>query len=163
MLDKAPLQDLVQMAESTEGRIRVVLEITERALATRPAELLRTVSRVRDLGWGVALDDVGAEAASLAFMSLLRPDVVKLDMSLVQGRPDHASAEIMGAVNAYAERTGALVLAEGVEDEGHLRRALGLGDRRPARTPPGTRSSRPSTACPRHRAAPGTEDAPDRD
>ena len=46
----------------------VVIEITERALAARPAELLRTVERVRELGWGLALDDVGADAMSLAFL-----------------------------------------------------------------------------------------------
>ena len=104
----------------------VVLEITERALAARPAELLRTVERVRELGWGVALDDVGADSMSLAFMPLLRPDVVKLDLRLVQERPGPAIAEIMNAVNAYAERTGALVLAEGIETErapGHRPRA----------------------------------------
>src|SRR3712207_7947806 len=50
---------------SAPGGLRVVLEITERALATRPAELLRTVERVRSVGWGVAVDDVGAEAMSL--------------------------------------------------------------------------------------------------
>jgi len=49
----------------------VVVEFTERALGADPAVLLDSVDRVRRLGWGVALDDVGAEPASLAFMSLL--------------------------------------------------------------------------------------------
>jgi diguanylate cyclase (GGDEF)-like protein/PAS domain S-box-containing protein len=75
----------------------------------------------------VALDDVGADSASLAFMSLLHPDVVKLDLSLVQDRPSPACAEIMNAVNAYAERSGALVLAEGIENEVHLASARALG------------------------------------
>lgn len=127
VLDSAPLDDLLAIAEDAPGRLRVVLEITERALATRPAELLATVERVRALGWGIALDDVGAEAASLAFMPLLRPDVVKLDLSLVQRRPTPAVAEIMNAVNAYAERSGALLLAEGIEDDEHLAMARGLG------------------------------------
>ena len=60
------------------------------------------------------------------FMPLLRPDVVKLDLRLVQERPGPAVAEIMNAVNAYAERSGALVLAEGIEDDGHLRTARAL-------------------------------------
>jgi EAL domain-containing protein (putative c-di-GMP-specific phosphodiesterase class I) len=87
VLDRAPMDELLSIAQRAPGGLRVVLEITERALATRPAELLRTVERVRAVGWGVAVDDVGAEAMSLAFMPLLRPDVVKLDLSLVQGRP----------------------------------------------------------------------------
>ena len=127
VLDAAPLDDLVATAASVPEGLRVVLEITERALVTRPAELLRTVDRVRRLGWGIAVDDVGADPASLAFMPLLRPDVVKLDLSLVQQRPSSAIAETMNAVNAYAERTGALVLAEGIEDEQHLWTARSLG------------------------------------
>ncbi|MFC3689980.1 diguanylate cyclase domain-containing protein [Aquipuribacter hungaricus] len=127
VLDSAPLDDLLALAEGAPGHLQVVVEITERALANRPAELLRTVDRVRELGWGVALDDVGAESLSLAFMPLLRPDVVKLDLSLVQERPGPAVAQIMNAVNAYAESTGARLLAEGIEDEHHLRTARALG------------------------------------
>jgi diguanylate cyclase (GGDEF)-like protein/PAS domain S-box-containing protein len=127
VVDGAPLSELLAIAEAATGDLRIVLEITERALATRPAELLRTVERVRELGWGVALDDVGAEPASLAFMSLLRPDVVKLDMALVQAAPSAAIAEVMNSVNAYAERSGAFILAEGIENEEHLATALALG------------------------------------
>jgi PAS domain S-box-containing protein len=127
VLDRAPMEELLAIAQAAPGGLRVVLEITERALATRPAELLRTVERVRAVGWGVAVDDVGAEPMSLAFMPLLRPDVVKLDLRLVQERPGPAVAEIMNAVNAHAERTGALVLAEGIEDAAHLQTARALG------------------------------------
>jgi len=75
VLDGAPLDELLAIAEGAPGELRIMVEITERALAARPAELLHTVERVRQLGWGVALDDVGAEPASLAFLSLLRLDV----------------------------------------------------------------------------------------
>ena len=129
VLDSAPLDDLVAITQAAAGHVRVVLEITERALSVRPADLLRTVARVRELGWAVALDDVGADTLSLAFMPLLRPDVVKLDLRLVQERPGPAIAEIMNAVNAYAERSGALVLAEGIEDDRHLMMARALGAR----------------------------------
>ncbi|MGY1664116.1 EAL domain-containing protein [Geodermatophilus sp. SYSU D00705] len=127
VLDRAPMEELLAIASAAPGGLRVVLEITERALATRPAELLRTVERVRAVGWGVAVDDVGAEPLSLAFMPLLRPDVVKLDLRLVQERPGPAIAEIMNAVNAHAERTGAVVLAEGIEHAAHLDMARALG------------------------------------
>ncbi|WP_457074085.1 EAL domain-containing protein [Modestobacter sp. SYSU DS0290] len=126
-VDEAPLTALIDRADQVPGDLRVVLEITERALAARPAELLRTVARVRELGWAIALDDVGADSLSLAFMPLLRPDVVKLDLRLVQERPGPAIAEIMNAVNAYAESTGAVVLAEGIEDGRHLAMASALG------------------------------------
>jgi diguanylate cyclase (GGDEF)-like protein/PAS domain S-box-containing protein len=127
VLDSAPLDDLLAIAADAPGELRLVLEITERALAARPAELLRTVERVRSLGWGVAVDDVGADSMSLAFLPLLAPDVIKLDLRLVQERPGPAIAEIMNAVNAHAERTGAVVLAEGIETPEHLATARALG------------------------------------
>jgi diguanylate cyclase (GGDEF)-like protein/PAS domain S-box-containing protein len=148
VLESAPLEELLAVATTAPAGLRVVVEITERALATRPADLLRTVQRVREVGWGIALDDVGAEAMSLAFMPLLRPDVVKLDLRLVQQRPGPAVAEIMNAVNGYAERTGALVLAEGIEDEAHLSTARALG----ASLGQGWHFGRPAAAADRTRA-----------
>ena len=116
VLDTAPLDELLAIAAEAPTGLQVMLEITERALAARPAELLATVTRLRAAGWRIALDDVGADDLSLAFMPLLRPDVVKLDLRLVQERPGPEIAQIMNAVNAYAEQSGALVLAEGIED-----------------------------------------------
>jgi EAL domain-containing protein (putative c-di-GMP-specific phosphodiesterase class I) len=129
VLESARLEELVHLAAQAPGDIRVVLEITERAMSARPAELLATAQRLRAAGWRLALDDVGADDMSLAFMPLLRPDIVKLDLRLVQRRPGPAVAEIMNAVNAYAERTGAVLLAEGIEDEEHLAIARALGAR----------------------------------
>jgi EAL domain-containing protein (putative c-di-GMP-specific phosphodiesterase class I) len=106
---------------------RVVVEITERNLTARPAELLRMVEGFRARGWGIALDDVGADPGSLALLPLLRPDVIKLDLRLVQDRPTPAIAEIFSAVSAEAERSGALVLAEGIETPEHAAIARSLG------------------------------------
>jgi len=129
VVDAASLASLVPLAEGTAGRLRVVLEVTERAIAARPAELLDTVRRLRAAGWRIALDDVGADDMSLTFMPLLQPDIVKLDLRLVQQRPGPDVVQIMHAVNGYAERTGALILAEGIEDEQHLAVARALGAR----------------------------------
>jgi hypothetical protein len=60
-------------------------------------------------------------------LPLLAPDVIKLDMSLVTKRPNSDQAAIMSAVMAHSERTGALVLAEGIETQAHLDQALALG------------------------------------
>lgn len=107
--------------------LSIVLEITERALTARPADLLRTVAEVRQRGWGIAVDDVGADIRSLALMPLLRPDVIKLDLRLVQQRPDTEVAAIIAAVTAEHERTGALILAEGIETPAHLQTARAMG------------------------------------
>jgi EAL domain-containing protein (putative c-di-GMP-specific phosphodiesterase class I) len=121
------LERLIVSAREADSCLQLVLEVTERALDARPADLLRVIRRLRRAGWRIALDDVGADDLSLAFMSLLQPDIVKLDMSLVQGRPTQAGAQIMNAVNAYAERTGCTILAEGIETQAHLDMALAMG------------------------------------
>ena len=107
--------------------VRGIVELTERTLTNRLAELLPAVQRARADGWGVALDDVGADTRSLALMPVLRPDLIKLDLRLVQEQPTPEIAAIAGAVGAQAERTGATVLAEGVEtvEQAHYARALG--------------------------------------
>ncbi len=129
VLDHAPMEELLSIANGAPHGLQIVLEITERSLASRPAELLRTVARLRSAGWRVALDDVGADDMSLAFMPLLRPEVVKLDLRLVQERPSPDITAITLAVNAYAEASGAVVLAEGIETEEHVRLARALGAR----------------------------------
>jgi EAL domain-containing protein (putative c-di-GMP-specific phosphodiesterase class I) len=116
-----------RLIEKAAGQVDLVVEITERALLKRPAELLRAIPQFRDAGCGIALDDVGAVPDSLALLSLVAPDVIKLDISLVQGWPDVRQAAILTAVAAYAERTGATILAEGVETEAQLQQALALG------------------------------------
>jgi hypothetical protein len=114
------------MARARRG-IRAIFEVTERALANKPAELLRRVEAIRADGWGIALDDVGADWRSLALMPFIRPDVIKLDMHLIQAPMDESGAKVAEAVRAYAASSGAHILAEGIETEAHLRRALALG------------------------------------
>jgi EAL domain-containing protein (putative c-di-GMP-specific phosphodiesterase class I) len=109
--------------------LSVVVELTERALADRPADVLAAVPRLRELGWRVALDDVGVDWRSLALMPFLEPEVIKLDMHLIQEPMTQARAEIVHAVNAQAERSGALVVAEGIETDAHLNVARALGAR----------------------------------
>ncbi len=120
---------LDQLSQAALGRFAVFAEFTERSLTDRPAELLAAVERLRRLGVGIALDDVGADPRSLALMPFLAPDVIKLDLRLVQENPSMQIAEIIHAVSAEAERSGALVLAEGIETEEHRQTALALGAR----------------------------------
>jgi DICT domain-containing protein len=107
--------------------VRGIVELTERTLTSRLAELLPAVQSARAQGWGIALDDVGADTRSLALMPLVRPDVIKLDLRLVQNQPTPEIAAIAGAVGAQAERTGATVLAEGIETEDQAQYARALG------------------------------------
>jgi EAL domain-containing protein (putative c-di-GMP-specific phosphodiesterase class I) len=105
----------------------LVVELTERALPNHTTDLIPLAEDLRRRGARIALDDVGTDPRSLALMPFLRPDVIKLDLKLLHNSPSRQIAEVVHAVNAEAERTGALILAEGIETEDHLRRALALG------------------------------------
>jgi diguanylate cyclase (GGDEF)-like protein/PAS domain S-box-containing protein len=110
-----------------QDELELVLEITERAVTDRPAELSRLVAEHRAAGQGIALDDIGADVRSLALLPFIEPDVIKLDLSLVQDRPSTEQASIVSAVLAESERTGSTVLAEGIETDAHRDVALALG------------------------------------
>jgi EAL domain-containing protein (putative c-di-GMP-specific phosphodiesterase class I)/DICT domain-containing protein len=114
------------LAQGAE-RFRIVFEVTERSLLAHPPDLLRKVVALREEGFAIALDDVGADMNALALLDVLAPDVIKLDMSLVQSRPHYEQARTWAAVLAHHERAGARVLAEGIETVEHLDRALALG------------------------------------
>ena len=117
----------VALWERAQRELDLVLEITERAVTARPAELVRVLGGARSAGHGIALDDVGADVRSLALLALVEPDVIKLDLRLVQDRPSTDQAAIVSAVAAEHERTGAQILAEGIESEEHLTIARSLG------------------------------------
>jgi EAL domain-containing protein (putative c-di-GMP-specific phosphodiesterase class I) len=126
-IDAPPPFDLRDTWERAKQEVRVMTEITERAMTDRPAELLSTAAGIRLAGWGIALDDVGAEPASLALMPFLDPDVIKLDLRLIQDTPTEDLAEVVNAVNAEAERSNLTILSEGVETEEHERTSLAFG------------------------------------
>lgn len=107
--------------------VHCFVEVTERALATRPADLLRVLAELRERGYGIALADVGVGSDSLAFLPFLDPDVIELDLRVLGGQPYVEAAPVVHAVASQAERTGALVMAVGVEDDGHLRQSLAMG------------------------------------
>ena len=112
---------------SAHRRLRVVVEVTERDLCAAPGELLRVAATLHELGWEIALDDVGANDAGVALLPVLRPDIVKLDMGLLAPRLSSRQRGVLRAVEAYVAGTGAAVVAEGVETEAHLARARALG------------------------------------
>ncbi|MDP9165199.1 MAG: EAL domain-containing protein [Actinomycetota bacterium] len=122
-VDRAHNQLLASGAEN----LQIVFELTERSLLTDPPALLRKVNAIREDGFAVALDDVGANLDSLALLDVISPDVIKLDLALVQSRPRYQQARTWAAVLAHHERAGAVVLAEGIETAEHLQRALSLG------------------------------------
>ncbi|MFL1592488.1 EAL domain-containing protein [Rhodococcus ruber] len=110
-----------------EGLRRDVVVITEESLIANPSRTLRAVADARRSGKVVAVDDVGSRPQSLALLPLVEPDVIVLAPRLSARRADDATARAAHAVAAQVERTGALVIADGVDSEPCRRRALALG------------------------------------
>ncbi len=103
--------------------LSVVVEVTERALAHGPRRLIAAVDELRGLGCEIALDDVGANEASVALLPLIEPDIVKLDAALLR-RGDVAT---LRGVDRYLQRSAATLVAEGIETEVDRSTALALG------------------------------------
>ena len=96
---------------------QVVLEITERSDA-RLSQVVADGTRLRSLGFRLALDDVGAGNAGLAMLRELPVDFVKIDRTVVAAAlsDTHAHAVLL-AIVAYARTAGSHVIAEGIESE----------------------------------------------
>lgn len=95
---------------------RVVLEITERSSIDKVKDVRERVAKLRQLGFKIAVDDLGAGYAGLTSFALLEPEIVKLDMSLI--RNVHKSAtrqKLIQSMTMLCKDMGMLVVGEGVE------------------------------------------------
>jgi len=80
------------------------------------------------MGALVAIDDVGAGFATLRHILRLSPDILKLDLSLTHAvETDSGSRALTSALIDFAENTGIVITAEGIETEGELETLRELG------------------------------------
>jgi diguanylate cyclase (GGDEF)-like protein len=108
---------------------RVVIELTEREVIEDMARLQANLEACREAGMRIAVDDVGAGNAGLRLLSHIQFDVVKIDLSLVQGGVlRNAALGVLSAISDLAGRTGATLVAEGIESAEQLAvlRRLGI-------------------------------------
>jgi EAL domain-containing protein (putative c-di-GMP-specific phosphodiesterase class I) len=107
---------------------QVVLELTERAPLDTVPDLRGRVRRLRDLGFRMALDDLGAGYAGLSSFTALQPEIAKLDMSLVRGMDaDPVKRTLVGSMARLCKELGVLVVAEGIETAAECEAAVACG------------------------------------
>lgn len=100
----------------------VIIEITENDRMDDGAALAQRLEPLRARGARIAVDDAGAGYAGLQQVMRLRPDLIKLDRSLVANvDSDPAKAALVESFVRFAARTGAAVCAEGIETPEELR------------------------------------------
>jgi EAL domain-containing protein (putative c-di-GMP-specific phosphodiesterase class I) len=117
------LADLV--ATAPPGRL--VVEVTEHAAVTDQAGLGEALDRLRGHA-RIAIDDVGAGYSGLRRILDLKPDILKLDMSLTREiDSDPARAALAQAMVAVADGIGGRIVAEGIETEAEWRTLAALG------------------------------------
>lgn len=123
---------------------QVVLEITERTAIQDFTMVRRMITRCRNQGYRVAMDDVGSGYAGLQAIAEISPDYIKMDMSLVRDIHRHTiKRELVSTIRRFSGSTGITLVAEGVETLDELNALMDAGVRcaqgflfsRPSRNP----------------------------
>jgi len=107
---------------------KLVFEITERTALDEVQDVPSRVATLRELGYRIAIDDLGAGYAGLTTFAQLEPEVVKLDMSLVRGvNTTPTKRKLIQTMATLCQELGMLVIAEGIEtvDERDILEQLG--------------------------------------
>jgi len=111
-----------------EASSRVVLEITERAHLDTVPDVESRIERLRALGFRIAIDDIGAGYSGLNSFTMLRPDLVKLDMALVRDiDKDAVKRRLATLLVQLCDDLGIAAVGEGVETAAERDTLLGLG------------------------------------
>jgi EAL domain-containing protein (putative c-di-GMP-specific phosphodiesterase class I) len=107
---------------------RVVLEITERASLSGINDLAGRVEALRQIGFRIAIDDLGAGYAGLTSFAQLEPEIVKLDMSLTRG-VDRSTVKqkLISSFTVLCREMGMILVVEGVETPRERDALIGLG------------------------------------
>jgi EAL domain-containing protein (putative c-di-GMP-specific phosphodiesterase class I) len=106
---------------------RLVLDIAENATVDNYHLFTEVIDHLRSLGVRIALDDAGAADVSLQHLLGIRPDIVKIDTTVIHGiAEDELRQAVACAYATLAKRAGAVSLAEGIETEEELAMLLTL-------------------------------------
>jgi EAL domain-containing protein (putative c-di-GMP-specific phosphodiesterase class I) len=106
----------------------VVLEITERATLSSVDNLHVRIRDLRQLGFKIAVDDLGAGYSSLNNVATLEPEFIKLDMTLVRNIERSVTKQrIVSSVVSLAAAMGTTIVAEGVETQAECGALVDLG------------------------------------
>ena len=106
----------------------LIVEITEHAVVADYHLLQGIVGKLRALGVRIAVDDAGAGFSTLQHIVQLGPETIKVDISLTQGvSTSPLRRALAGSLIEFAQRTGAELVVEGIEEVHDLVAWIALG------------------------------------
>lgn len=120
-----------RLAEALEtfDPLRTIVEVTEHHVIGDYQVLIDALAPLRKRGVRIAIDDAGAGYSSLRHVLMLRPDIIKFDISITRGVDTDPMRRAMAAALAeFARHTDTKIVAEGIETRAELDvlRALGV-------------------------------------
>ncbi len=107
---------------------QLVLELTEGERAEEGGDIYRALGEFRRMGYGIALDDLGAGYSGIRTISLCVPEYIKLDISLIRGiHKNPYGQKVLSGIREMASHVGSRIIAEGVETREELETLASLG------------------------------------
>jgi EAL domain-containing protein (putative c-di-GMP-specific phosphodiesterase class I) len=107
---------------------RTIVEVTEHDMIPDYQALIDALAPLRAKGVRIAIDDAGAGYSSLRHVLMLRPDIIKFDISITRGVDSDPMRRAMAAALAeFARHTGTKIVAEGIETPAELDVLKALG------------------------------------
>jgi EAL domain-containing protein (putative c-di-GMP-specific phosphodiesterase class I) len=107
---------------------RIILEITERSSLEVVSNIRYLVAELREMGFRIAVDDLGGGHARMGQLSPVDTDFVKLDMSLVRDCDSHPMKQrLIQSITDLCRDQGKPVIGEGVETEPEAETLTRLG------------------------------------
>ena len=115
------------LSRSAVARGTLKLELTESLVMENPEYAAQMLSRMRELGVGLSLDDFGTGHSSLAYLQRFPFDTIKIDQSFVRANGKGARPVILRSIIAMAHDLSMDVIAEGAERDADASELYQLG------------------------------------
>lgn len=108
-------------------REQLALEITEREQETDSGQFYGNIHQLKEAGFRIFVDDLGAGVTSLRDLWSYPVDVMKIDRALLPATDDEFGKNAYASLRNLVADLGIKVLCEGVETEAQHHFVLGVG------------------------------------